>query len=754
MGKLDPWIPREGGDCDIVVVNMQESTYTVPNAVYNETVAEAQRLMMNLDTEREDFGESLSVAQQVMKHGSWNNDEEFEEQNESREVSDVVTQLLRHASQEHADQGARETALKNAVMASSIALGQNPQDVTALQGRADALHEIGRLDQAKTDLDKILALEESSASAKERAVAYTSMGRIFEEQKNTAEARHCFDEALKLDPENTEILGLIRTLGASLSTTSLDAVDVEEEAGGEEEEQEEKANRADETVTDVSAPETALEQLASSLGLEKGRKHLVLAIAKQLNTECFYLVKNVRRAQMRLRVYARKELKHRIHTVAGDAENTGAVGGWAPNKGGQVIKLVVDQTSLCFVGSHLTAHEGAAKCQQRNTNVKSILEGVRFGNKSIDIASQYHFAFWFGDMNYRTKYESKDGGPDVSRAHTFESIKELVSRKDWTTLRKYDELEQEIAARRVLCDWKALPCNFAPTFKVVRDEPTEVYDERRLPAYTDRVLYKPMPGLRDQISVREFTSASDFVSSDHKPVRALFDIRAAPALAAAWDIRNGNLPFSIKFKTIEATVPVMDSFLEGGKADPYILFYTDPQSLIAPELDPNSSEPESTGRGRGRTSTIGSTNSREQIPHVKSEILHKTLQPKWDDLTIHMKIEDSLEEICGAHLIMLFMDHDWGASHDPIGTVLLSLEDLVDQQKTHGHFKFSCAITQNGLPRGEVHGTGYIESPLISSVGADGKELKRASSWFFRNPLVVVEEEGEDSTPRACCVCT
>ena len=43
MGKLDPWIPREGGDCDIVVVNMQESTYTVPNAVYNETVAEAQR---------------------------------------------------------------------------------------------------------------------------------------------------------------------------------------------------------------------------------------------------------------------------------------------------------------------------------------------------------------------------------------------------------------------------------------------------------------------------------------------------------------------------------------------------------------------------------------------------------------------------------------------------------------------------------------------------------------------------------------
>ena len=98
--------------------------------------------------------------------------------------------------------------------------------------------------------------------------------------------------------------------------------------------------------------------------LESGRIHLIRSIQRHLGVS-YYQVANVRRVQMRLLVYSRVELKDEISDVETAAENTGALGGYLPNKGGQAAKFTLRGTSLCFVNSHLAAHEGESKCMQR-----------------------------------------------------------------------------------------------------------------------------------------------------------------------------------------------------------------------------------------------------------------------------------------------------------------------------------------------------------------------------------------------------
>ena len=146
-------------------------------------------------------------------------------------------------------------------------------------------------------------------------------------------------------------------------------------------------------------------QFASVLGGGRGEAHLLHTIENHLGKCNYILVANVTRLMMRIRVYARKELETRIHSVECGAENTGFLGGTIANKGGQAIKLVVDNTSLCFVSSHLAPHEGRKNCDTRNANVKSILEGSLswMGKKDMDLGSQYHHCFWMGDMNYRSE---------------------------------------------------------------------------------------------------------------------------------------------------------------------------------------------------------------------------------------------------------------------------------------------------------------------------------------------------------------
>ena len=256
----------------------------------------------------------------------------------------------------------------------------------------------------------------------------------------------------------------------------------------------------------------------------------------------------------------------------------------------------------------------------------------------------------------------------------------------------------------LLSDWKTVQCDFPPTFKVARAKRAEEYNPKRIPSYTDRILFKSFPGFRDRLDTFAYDSAPGFTSSDHKPIRGMFEIAPSPSVQFASEggesaggnaAANGKkgksaaqatLP-EIVFSHIEAKdIPVMDpeALGVGGKADPYIKFYTDPPEMLV---------------------------TKNKQHQVKSKTKMRTQFPEWDEeMVIKLNVEEE-EGLDGAHMFLQIMDYDWGGSDDLIGTVTLSISQMVKEQVENGSFTFRRPIIKYGLPRGMCSGRGRFEIP-------------------------------------------
>jgi phosphatidylinositol-bisphosphatase len=166
--------------------------------------------------------------------------------------------------------------------------------------------------------------------------------------------------------------------------------------------------------------------------------------------------------EMRLYVLVRKKHQEFISNIEEKTEATG-IAHILGNKGGVVTKLEVYGMSFCFISCHLAAHQG--KTKDRNGNVEEIFRNARMSNKLMDISSQYHHCFLFGDLNYRIDPDVPEDADDDQK---WDTVKALVDAEDWPTLYKCDQLVWEIDGGRTLAGFKDAVPKFMPTFKVER----------------------------------------------------------------------------------------------------------------------------------------------------------------------------------------------------------------------------------------------------------------------------------------------
>jgi phosphatidylinositol-bisphosphatase len=153
--------------------------------------------------------------------------------------------------------------------------------------------------------------------------------------------------------------------------------------------------------------------------------------------------------------------------------------------------------------------------------VESSKERECSGSKLLESMDRIFFC---GDLNYRVDL------PREISEHTLLQMKRLQEIGDEKSLQKAELLRLELLRHdQLICSMsekRAFPgfaegkISFAPTFKF--DKGTPEYDssyKQRIPAWTDRVLFKPI-GTR----VLEYDSISDAQHSDHRPVYATFRV--------------------------------------------------------------------------------------------------------------------------------------------------------------------------------------------------------------------------------------
>lgn len=261
---------------------------------------------------------------------------------------------------------------------------------------------------------------------------------------------------------------------------------------------------------------------------------------------------------IRLIVFVRRELRSMVSDVKAASEATG-VGHVAGNKGGLGVSLCIGETSFLFVNAHLAAHEEFV--DRRNSDVGEIVSGLNVLSriKDTDAIMTHDVCLWMGDLNYRLVLP-------------FDEAISGIEQRDWPALQAADQLAQEMAKQSVFVDFTALPTNFAPTFKLTKGRDglsTDAYNPKRVPSWTDRILFRAAPHARVRPGRCEAIHET-LCSSDHAPVRCAFDITVRHSFVP----RTLALPApgSCQLVLRQLSGSSMLARDQNGLSDPYVVF--------------------------------------------------------------------------------------------------------------------------------------------------------------------------------------
>lgn len=222
-------------------------------------------------------------------------------------------------------------------------------------------------------------------------------------------------------------------------------------------------------------------------------------------------------------IFVKAKESSRVRSIKSGKTKTG-LGGLHGNKGGIAVRLMMDDSSLCFVNCHLAA--GQNHILNRNKDIETILEtpilnksenekyigkGIFVNGGDGTMILDHEFCFFSGDMNYRI---------NLHRPTAFAMIQE----HDYTRLLDADQLLSQLKKNpgHRLRAFHEHPIKFPPTYKF--DVGTDTYDtseKRRVPAWCDRIFYR---GRDNRVEPLEYTSLSVRVS-DHKPVMGMYTVK-------------------------------------------------------------------------------------------------------------------------------------------------------------------------------------------------------------------------------------
>lgn len=241
------------------------------------------------------------------------------------------------------------------------------------------------------------------------------------------------------------------------------------------------------------------------------------------------------------------------------------------NKGGVGVRVGYEGeggvVEMNFVSMHLAAHEW--NIESRNNDWKSIVRGLVFESSStsnepsreIGVYHPTSHLFVMGDMNYRTS----DVRPQAFEYLVYPRATDSpLSNTHFLNLLAQDQLTAQWKQRKTLQGLVEEEITFPPTYKFklsrggVREDEEDSWDwsKNRWPSWTDRIFYLPLPprmqeeGMKEEITVHNYTSIPRIMSSDHRPVALHLSIPIRPlppppsSSTAGEDVRV-NPPFSI-----------------------------------------------------------------------------------------------------------------------------------------------------------------------------------------------------------------
>ncbi|GAA5921781.1 hypothetical protein JCM1841_001860 [Sporobolomyces salmonicolor] len=192
--------------------------------------------------------------------------------------------------------------------------------------------------------------------------------------------------------------------------------------------------------------------------------HAVLceAVAKHLGADYEYVDK-VKLVGLYTIMFARKSVKHKIRDLAPCRIKNGFDAEYG-NKGSVMLRLVIDDSSFCFINSHLSS------CTRQ----------AYVGGGDGTQISDCEIVFFSGDLNFRNDLPREQVLSTL--AHSPSAVHDLLPHDELTRARSNPSFR--------LRKEKEAPILFPPTWKY--DHFSSTYDsssKQRTPGWTDRILF-------------------------------------------------------------------------------------------------------------------------------------------------------------------------------------------------------------------------------------------------------------------------
>ncbi|CAH1958312.1 unnamed protein product [Acanthoscelides obtectus] len=236
---------------------------------------------------------------------------------------------------------------------------------------------------------------------------------------------------------------------------------------------------------------------------------------KQLLRKEYIKIKSIRLQGLLLVVFCLKKHLLNVREIESEYTRTGFSGMWG-NKGAVSVRLSLYGCSLCFVNSHLSAHDNQLK--ERIDDYNTIVQDQEFHVAETSKILYHDYVFWTGDLNFRL-LEEYDKTP--------EEIERMILKKELKSLLEHDQLRAVMKKGEAFSELLEQEPDFPPTFKFSVGTP--FYDHKRRPAWCDRILYRVNSHNYENVTLKadqlSYKSHPSYTLSDHRPVTAEFVIK-------------------------------------------------------------------------------------------------------------------------------------------------------------------------------------------------------------------------------------
>jgi len=277
---------------------------------------------------------------------------------------------------------------------------------------------------------------------------------------------------------------------------------------------------------EVNTSPTALvlENVLSALGEDEWTSRSRINLAKK----GYIKIRSIKLLGMVLSLFCLEKHVPYLRGVETQFTRLGLNGYWG-NKGTVSVRFNLYGVSLCVLNSHLAAHDH--QNQIRIESYDTVLGGHTYTNEATEAIMYHDYVFWLGDLNFRLQEDT----------FTFEEIDQKVRKKELKDLLTVDQLSQARADGQAFSELDETIPDFPPTFKYKFG--TDVYDSKRRPAWTDRILFKVNTANYDKIELKlkqdSYRSHPEVRNSDHKPVSSSFRVGIfTPEMAAQMGIQT------------------------------------------------------------------------------------------------------------------------------------------------------------------------------------------------------------------------